>query len=75
MKFLMGLFIVLLVIGFAAAPVMACGHDCGNCDDADDCDSGNNDDSSECDGNCDDCDDGGDDDDGHGDCDGDSCNI
>lgn len=69
MKFLISLFVVFLMIGFVAAPAMACDHNCGDCSN-DDCGHDHNDDSEG--GNGDDGDNG---DDDHGGCSGDSCHI
>lgn len=73
MKFLFGLLVVFLMLGFVSAPAMACDHDCGNCPNSGTC---NGNDDGECPG--DDCDDdhnGGGHDDDHGGCSGGSCPI
>lgn len=69
MKFLISLFVVFLMIGFIAAPAMACDHDHGN-DGDDGC-------GHDHDGSCgeSDPDDNQDSGDGHGGCQGDSCHI
>ncbi|GAB4270909.1 MAG: hypothetical protein Kow0029_08110 [Candidatus Rifleibacteriota bacterium] len=74
MKFLFGLFIVFLVLGYVAAPAMACDHDCGNCPHSGDCnghDDGECGDGHDCGGDCGDDHDG----DDHGGCTGGSCPI
>ncbi len=71
MKFLFGLLIVFMMLGFVAAPAMACDHDCGNCPHHGHCD-GDDDGEADChDGDCDG--DHGDDD--HGGCSGGTCPI
>lgn len=75
MKFLFGLLVVFLMLGFVAAPAMACDHDCANCPHNGTC-NGDDDGESSCpDGNC--GDDHGDDhgDDDHGGCSGGTCPI
>lgn len=77
MKFLISLFVVFLMIGFVAAPAMACDHDCGNCSHSDTCNGDNDGESGDCgDDGCGDDhgNDNGDDDD-HGGCAGGSCPI
>jgi hypothetical protein len=74
MKFLISLFVVFMMIGFVAAPAMACDHDCGNCTHTDTC-NGHDDGEAGCpDG--DDCgDDHGDNGDDQGGCSDGSCHI
>ena len=77
MRFLFSLLVVFLMVGFVAAPAIACDGDCGNCgnDDQDGC-GDQQDDQNRCDGDCGDCgddqQDGGDD---NGGCTGDHCDI
>ncbi len=75
MKFFVSLLVVFLMIGFVAAPAVACDHNCGDCPNSGDCGHDHNDDCERCDSDCD----GGHDQDpvpdNDGDCQGDSCPI
>ena len=74
MKFLVSLFVVFMMLGFVAAPAMACDHDCGSCPSSDTCNGGDDNSETGCpDGDCGDDHNGGDND--QGGCSGDSCPI
>ncbi len=73
MKFFISLLVVFMMLGFVAAPAIACDHNCGDCPNSDDCNHDHSDDE-RAGGNGHDHD-GDNDDDHDGGCTGDSCPI